>query len=88
MTFDPDRRPDLDDPIRRRVADGDGIGFLPMILGLVLLFGFGYFLIATWDSSGTSTTRESNVRTERPVTTPAPSVTPTPAPAPAPQAPN
>jgi len=88
MTFDPDRPhindPVRDDPIRRRMQDGEGIGFLPTVLGIALLIAFGAFLVTTWNSSGTSTTRESSVRTERQVTPPAPSVTP----APPPKAPN
>ena len=34
MTFDPERRSDLDvnDPIRRRMADGDGVGWVPAVL--------------------------------------------------------
>lgn len=71
MTFDPDRRSDYDDPIRRRMQEGDGIGLLPGLLGLALLLAFGYVLYATWNPTpDASVMRESNARTERPAVTP------------------
>jgi len=79
MTFEPDRRSDLDDPIRRRMADSEGAGWVPVVLGVLLLVGFAY-LVFDGLNSEPRTTRESNVRVERPVT-PAP-------PAPVPTAPN
>ena len=75
MSTDPDRRICSDDPIRQRVADGEGIGWLPSILGLALLFGFGYLLYTNWNPApDASIMRESNARIERPAV--APPVTP------------
>jgi len=69
MTFDPDRRSDLDDPIRRRMADGEGSGWAPAAIGAILLLVFGFVIFGNWAPSPENT-RESSVRTEK--TTPAP----------------
>jgi hypothetical protein len=72
MTFDPDRRRDLDpDPVRRRMAEGESVGWIPGVLGILLLAGFAYMIFAGWNSEP-RTTRESNVRIERPAVTPPP----------------
>ena len=61
MTFDPDRRRDLDpDPVRRRMAEGESVGWIPGVLGILLLAGFAYMIFAGWNSEP-RTTRESNV---------------------------
>jgi hypothetical protein len=74
MTFEPERRNDLNpnDPIRQRMADGEGVGLVPAVVIGVLFVGFLYVAF------GGSTTTEpgkgpvdSNARVERPVT-PAP----------------
>jgi hypothetical protein len=67
MTFDPDRRrPDIDNRYLDRNYEGSGV--VPVILGVALLFLFGFVLMSSW-STTPATTRESNVRTEAPVRT-------------------
>jgi hypothetical protein len=73
MTFDPERRSDLDinDPIRRRMAEGAGVGWVPAVVFGALFVGFLYVAF-----SGSMTTEpgkgpDNNARVERPVT-PAP----------------
>jgi hypothetical protein len=39
MTFDPDRRSDFDDPIRRRIAEGEGSTWVPALVGFAFLLG-------------------------------------------------
>jgi hypothetical protein len=77
MTFDPNRRGDQDDPIRRRRVDGEGSGWVPAIVAVLILLGFAYLIF--WGPALDQSTRESKVQTE--TTAPA-------APAPTPKAPN
>jgi hypothetical protein len=65
MTYEPDRRTDLDDPIRRRMVDGEGSGWAPAIVGGLLLLGFAYLIFGSW-GPGAETTRESRVQIDRP----------------------
>ena len=68
MTFDPDRRnPDVDSRFWERNHAHSGA--LPAILGAVLILLFVFVLFGSWSTSPTTTTRESNVRTEAPVRT-------------------
>jgi hypothetical protein len=76
MTFDPDRRSALNDPIHRRMIDGERSDWATAIIGLVLLLVFGYVLFGNWAPSPEST-RESRVQ----IDSSAP-------PAPTPKAPN
>ena len=76
MTYEPDRRTDLDDPIRRRMVDGEGSGWAPAIVGVLLLLGFAYLIFGSWGPAP-ETTRESRVQIDR-----------TAPPAPTPMAPN
>jgi hypothetical protein len=79
MTFDPERRSDLDpnDPIRQRMVDGEGVGWVPAVLFGLLVVGFLYVAFG-----GSMTTEpgkgpvDNSARIEQPV-----------APAPAPAAP-
>ena len=77
MTFDPNRRGDQDDPIRRRMVDGEGSGWAPAIVAVLILLGFAYLIF--WGPAPDQSTRESKAQTEK--TAPA-------APAPTPKAPN
>ena len=68
MTFDPDRRnPDVDSRFWERNHARSGA--LPAILGVAVLLIFGFVLMSSWSADATTTTRESNVRTEAPVRT-------------------
>jgi hypothetical protein len=77
MTSGRDRRRDLDDPIARRIAEGEGSGWIPALVGFAFLLGFAYLLFWSWRPSPDNTTRESSIRMERTVP-----------PAPIPKAPN
>jgi hypothetical protein len=66
MTFDPDRRRDFEDPIHRRIADGDNGGWIPALVGVALLLGFAYLIFGNWGPSPNNTNRESSVRMEIP----------------------
>jgi hypothetical protein len=77
MTFDPDRRAGLDDPIRRRMLDGEGSGWAPVLVGVLLLLGFAYLIFGNWGPAPEQGTRESRVQIDR-----------TAPPAPTPKAPN
>jgi hypothetical protein len=50
MTFDPDRRNDID-PVRRRMIEGEGNGWAPAIVGILLLAGFAYLIFGSWGPS-------------------------------------
>jgi hypothetical protein len=76
MTFHPDRRSDLDDPVRRRMINAEGSGWAPAIVGVLLLLGFAYLIFGNWGPAP-ETTRESRVQIDRTVP-----------PAPTPKAPN
>ena len=67
MTFDRDRRRDLADPIARRMAEGEGSGWITALVGFAFLLGFAYLLFWNWPPSPDNTTRESSIRMERTV---------------------
>lgn len=65
MTFDPDRRRDIDDPIRQRMLDGESGGWAPGLVAIALLALFAYLIFANFGTSPQTTTRESSAQTER-----------------------
>jgi hypothetical protein len=71
MTFDPDRRSDLDDPIRRRMVNGDGSGWAPAIVAVLLLLGFAYLIFGSWGPVPEQGTQQSSAQIDRTIT-PAP----------------
>ena len=70
MTFDPDRRDPMHDPIRQRMADGDGPGWFTGVLAAGFLLGFAYLIFAGSGAPTDTPTRESNSRIEQPAPTP------------------
>jgi hypothetical protein len=73
MTFDPERRSDLDlnDPIRRRMAEGEGVGWVPAVVLGGLFVGFLYVAFSGSMTTEPGMAPDSNARVERPVS-PAP----------------
>jgi hypothetical protein len=65
MTFDSDRRSDLDDPIRRRMVNEEGNGWAPAIVGMLILVGLAYLILGNWSPSPEQGTRQSSVQIDR-----------------------
>jgi hypothetical protein len=44
MTADRGDRIHIDDTVRRRMIDGEGVGWAPLIVSILLLLGFAYLV--------------------------------------------
>ena len=57
MTADRDERIRIEDTVRRRMIDGEGVGWAPVFVSILLLLGFAYLIFG-------APTRSNNVQGE------------------------
>jgi hypothetical protein len=67
MTFDPFRDRDVRNQ-RIYDRDHDSVGIVPIILGVALLFAFGYVLFGSFTPTRDTGGRETSIAIDRPAT--------------------